>query len=285
MTSIRLCLLLGVMGCAAMPASAQQPPVSDRDVVSVDAGIAAVSDYMFRGVRQNSSGVALWPFGDLSLTAYSGDRPLQRIDARFGFWNSLNTGDTGSDGLSGRAWYESRLVGGLELRFGKGVSVATSYTAYTSPNDLFTSAKELGVRLGLDQGPQLGSVGLNPYALVAIELGTEPGIGQLDGGQNGGKYLELGVSPGYSAGRVTIASPVKVGLSLHDYYELGGEDHTFGFASIGATVAVPLGRTSKLGRLGVHGGVEFQRLGETTRMFNGGDRAKVIASLGVGIIR
>jgi len=35
----------------------------------------------------------------------------------------------------------------------------------------------------------------------------------------------------------------------------------------------------------VHGGVEFQRLGETTKTFNGGDASKTIASVGIGFSR
>ena len=47
-------------------------------------------------------------------------------------------------------------------------------------------------------------------------------------------------------------------------------------------VTVPLGATSGVGAWNVHGGVEFQALGDTTRFFNGGDRTRVIASAGVG---
>ena len=32
----------------------------------------------------------------------------------------------------------------------------------------------------------------------------------------------------------------------------------------------------------VHGGVEYQRLGETTHAFNGGDADRVIGSIGIG---
>jgi hypothetical protein len=35
----------------------------------------------------------------------------------------------------------------------------------------------------------------------------------------------------------------------------------------------------------LHGGVEFHALGETTKVFNGGDRSKVIAVLGVVLAR
>ncbi len=240
---------------------------------------------MFRGVRQNATGVAVWPSADVSVRAYSGDRPLERVVVRVGFWNSLNTGDTGSGGPFGKAWFESRMSGAVALQFRGGVSLGTSYTAYTSPNDLFTTAKELGVRIDLDDRARLGRIAINPYALVAIEIGTAPGVGQLDGGRTAGRYLELGVTPRYSARLVSFAVPVKVGLSLRDYYELAGKDNRFGFASVGATVTAPIGGSSKIGRWDVHGGIEVQRLGETTEVFNGGDRSTVIATIGVGIRR
>jgi hypothetical protein len=97
--------------------------------------------------------------------------------------------------------------------FGRGVSVGTAFTAYTSPNDLFTTVKEIAIRLELDDRRMLGRGAFKPYALVAFELDTEPGIGQLDGGLHAGRYLELGVSPGYTGRRASIAIPVKVGLS------------------------------------------------------------------------
>src|SRR5207253_1934338 len=77
-----------------------------------------------------------------------------------------------------------------------------------------------------------------------------------------------------------VAAPVKVGLSLGNYYELSGKDHAFGFASIAGIATLPLTRN-----LSVHGGVEYQRLGTTTKTFNGGEASKTIASVGVGLTR
>lgn len=81
----------------------------------------------------------------------------------------------------------------------------------------------------------------------------------------------------------TIAFPIKVGLSLADYYELAGVDHTFGYFSIAATAAVPLGGTTEYGAWSARGGVEFQSLGDTPEAFNGGDQSKVIAWIGIGV--
>jgi hypothetical protein len=75
---------------------------------------------------------------------------------------------------------------------------------------------------------------------------------------------------------------VKVGLSLGDYYELAGVDHGFGFFSVAGIVTVPLGPTTKFGAWNVHGGAEFQKLGDTTAFFNGDDDSQVIGSIGIG---
>jgi len=64
--------------------------------------------------------------------------------------------------------------------------------------------------------------------------------------------------------------------------ELAGVDHTFGFFSIAGIVTVPLGGTTGFGAWNVHGGVEYQALGETTEAFDGGDSSRVIGSIGFG---
>jgi hypothetical protein len=121
--------------------------------------------------------------------------------------------------------------------------------------------------------------------ILAQELDAEiDGLtnGQADGGVNGGTYLELGVSPGYALPRATIAVPIKAGFSLGDYYELSGADNSFGFFSVAGTVTVPLGGTTGFGAWNVHGGIEFQALGDTTQAFNGGESTRTIGSIGIG---
>lgn len=274
--------MTGVLSTLASPALAQESSSSSSEAVAVGGGIDFASQYVFRGVRQNSTGLAVWPFVDLTARVLSGEGPVRRIDVSAGFWNSVHTGDTGSGGPIGKSWYEARFSGTLGFGFGGGVSVASTYTAYTSPNELFTTVKEISIELAVDDRGRLGAAAVRPYALVAFEIDAAPGVGQLDGGLKGGRYLELGAAPGYSRKRAALAFPVKVGLSLGDYYELAGEDNTFGFVSVGATASVPLGRGSRLGRWIVHGGVEIQALGETTKVFKGGDGSTVTASLGFG---
>ena len=131
-----------------------------------------------------------------------------------GSWNSLHTGSAGSDGPSGKLWYEGDFYATLGLGFGGGVSLGTTYTAYTSPNNMFSTVKEIAFKLGVDDTAYLGRAALKPYALLAFEMDTAPGLGQADAGDNAGKYLELGIAPGYSVPAASLAFPVKVGLSV-----------------------------------------------------------------------
>jgi hypothetical protein len=111
-----------------------------------------------------------------------------------------------------------------------------------------------------------------PYGLIAFEFDTEPGVGQADGGQEGGTYLELGVGPSYPLGqRASVTFPFKLGFSLSDYYEspVDGEDNGFGFVDIGALVTVPITRVDgRFGQWNVHVGGDYFHLGETTHSFN-----------------
>jgi hypothetical protein len=254
----------------ATPAVAQDAP-APTPAVSVSGGVDFVNRYMFRGIRQNASGIATWPFFDVGIAAFEGDGGLKKLSFNIGSWNSAHSAEPL------RGWYESDIYGTVGLGFGGGVTLGTTYTSYTSPKEYFTHVKELSFKLSVDDSAYLGSGALKPYALFAVELGTEPGKYQADAGENAGKYLELGIAPGYSAAHASLAVPLKVGLSVGDYYELGGVDNKFGFFSAAGIVTVPVGPNWN-----VHGGVEVQALGDTTKALNGGDSSRVIGSFGVG---
>jgi hypothetical protein len=282
-----------VLALVAVPVDAQTPapsPDPNPGNMTLTASFDGVSTYMFRGIRQHSTGIALWPVADLGVAVYSGDGGVKSAGINIGTWNSLHTGDTGQDGPTGKLWYESDFYSKLSLGFGGGTSVAALYTAYTSPNNAFTTVKEIAFQVNVDDSAFLGKAALKPYALVAFEFDTEQGVGQADAGAKAGRYLELGVSPAYSGSRASLAVPIKVGLSLANYYELNTGtaaapvfvDNTFGFFSIAGLVTVPLGATTSFGAWNLHGGVEFQALGETTKAFNGGDGQRVIGSIGIG---
>lgn len=282
----RSVVAIGAAACmvtaASGPAWAQAPAADDRNV-TVSAGIDALNAYMFRGIYQDDTRVIMWPYAELGVTLFSGERGLTNVGATVGTWNSLHTGNAGSRGPTGKLWYESDFYAGLNLGFGA-VSVDSIFTAYTSPNDSFDTIKEIAFGMSVDDSGMLGGGGLQPHALVAFELGEATADGH-----HKGIYLELGVAPGIEGSRASLSVPVKVGLSLRDFYELEIaegviEDNRFGYVSVGGIVTVPLtGIPARFGSWDIHGGVEVQRLGTTTRALNDGDASKVIGLFGISL--
>jgi len=279
---------VSVMVVISAPAFAQEAAKDPNPgAMTVTGTLDFLNQYMFRGIRQNSTGIAIWPAIDLGLAAFSGEGGLKSVGINFGTWNSLHTGDTGQDGPSGKLWYESDFYASLGFGFGGGTSFTTTYTAYTSPNNGFTTVKEIMFKLAVDDSGKLGKGAVKPYIAIAQEFDTDVARGQADAGENAGTYLELGVAPGYAASKAGIAFPIKVGMSLSNYYELAGEDNKFGFFSIAGIATIPLGGTTNFGSWNIHGGVEYQRLGDTTAAFNLDDdglpkKNQVIGSIGFG---
>jgi hypothetical protein len=271
----------------AAPASAQDPAGPNSGAISISGAIDFTNAYMFRGIPQDESGVIMWPYFDLGLALFESDGGVKSVGVNLGTWNSLHTGDAGLDGPTEQLWYESDFYATLGLGFGGGTSFGVTYTAYTSPNGLFPTVKELSFKFAVDDSGYLGGAAVSPYALIAVELDDD---GQADGGLSKGTYLELGVAPGFSGARASFSVPVKVGLSLSDYYEtlsfvngdLVSEDDRFGYFSVAATVTVPFtSMPTRFGTWNVHGGVEYQRLGDRNAAALG-ERDQVIGTAGIG---
>lgn len=285
-----LALTVALAGPADAQTATPAPADPNPGSLTLTGSFDGVSTYMFRGIRQHATGIALWPVADLGAAVYSGKGTLKSAGINIGAWNSLHTGDTGIDGPTGKLWYESDFYTTLSLTFDHGTSVATTYTAYTSPNNAFTTVKEIAFKLGVDDSGYLGKAAVKPYALIAFEFDTSAGIGQADGGSKAGRYFELGVSPGYAGSRASLSVPVKLGVSLSNYYELNTGtaaapayvDNKFGYLSVAGLVTAPLGTTTSFGAWNLHAGVEFQALGDTTKAFNGGEGHRVIVSAGLG---
>jgi hypothetical protein len=280
MTSTRVAaLIVGAALLAAAPAAAQGSDPNPGGM-TVSGGYDFVNAYHFRGIPQDEGdfGTIMWPYADLGLALFSGDGGLKSVGLNLGTWNSLHTGAAGLDGPTGKLWYESDFYATVGLGFGGGTSVGVTYTAYTSPNGLFSSVKELGFKFAVDDSGYLGGAAVKPYILLAKELDEDSG--QADGGLELGTYLELGVAPGFTASRFSVAVPVKVGLSVADYYEGAAGDERFGFFSLAGIVTVPFtSAPTALGTWNVHGGVEYLRLGERNQAFG---ENQVVGSIGIG---
>ena len=273
-----VCVLMVLMSAAtASPARAQGSTDPNPGALTLTGGFDFANAYFFRGIFQDDTGVVMWPYGDLGFALHSGDGILKSVGVNIGTWNSLHTGDAGSSGPTGKLWYESDFYAGATLGFGA-TMVGVTYTAYSSPNQMFGTVKELSFKVAVDDSGLLGAAAVKPYVLLAQELD-----GQADGGANEGTYLELGIGPGFSLSKMSVTVPVKVGLSLSDYYEGLTGDETFGFASVAGVVTVPLtSAATKFGGWNIHGGVEFLMLGDRNEAVFG-DSSHVIGSIGIGL--
>jgi hypothetical protein len=278
---VALALVCAVgLGLGASPAWSQGSAPSDPNPgnLTLTGGIDFLNAYLFRGIPQDDTGVVMWPYGDLGIALHSGDGLFKTMGVNVGLWNSLHTGQAGSDGPSRKLWYESDFYATFGLGVGKGTSLGVTYTAYTSPNASFNTVREVSFKFALDDSGALGRLASRPYVIVARELD-----GQADGGAEEGTYLELGASPGVPVGRLTVNVPLRAGFSLGDYYEGVAGDERFGFFSVAGMVTVPLSSMpTRVGSWNIHGGVEYVRLGDRNAEILG-DTSKVIGSIGIGL--
>jgi hypothetical protein len=244
---------------SASTAAVQDASTSDDPVpVSVSFGIDFPTVYFFRGIRQEADPqFTAQPFGEVDFTA--GQATL-----KVGSWNSLHSGS--NDGF-----YESDIYAGVSYSV-----VSLTYTAYTSPNDSYGTVHELAVGLGYDDSSSPFPVG--PSATLAFELGKNG----ADGGDKKGIYLELGAAPGIplTNSPVAFSIPIKVGLSLKDYYQNPetGKDDKFGYFSIGVNAAVAMGDHAD-----IHGSVTLLAFPDNfLRLSNNGNSTETIGSIGLG---
>jgi len=284
-------LVLGMASTARAQAAAYDP---NPGALTITGATDFTNAYMFRGIRQETESLIMWPYFDLGIAAYSGDGALKSVGVNFGTWNSLHHGPSGTNGPSAKFWYESDFYTTLSLGFGKGFTFGTTYTAYTSPNNSFSTVKEIAFKLGEDDTGYLNKFALKPYALFAFEFDTALNQGQADGGAQSGTYIELGIAPSYTWKTASVSVPLKFGLSGGNYYEYNVgtsvtpvyEDDTFGYFSLAGIGTVPLGSTTKFGAWNVHGGIEYQKYGGTLKLINEGlgldHDYKVIYSGGIG---
>ena len=266
---IRFVLLVAViLGATADLAMAQSKKATFNGAIDFP------TVYFFRGIRQEADPkFTTFLAGDVGISLLAdGSGGVKTAGINFGTWNALMTGSSGSDGPKDGAFYESDFYASLTLGFGT-VSLTPMFTAYMSPNDMFKTVKEISFKAAHASKAA-------PYALVAFEIGGS-GSGQADGGSELGTYLELGIGPSWpiAEGKATVAVPVKLGLSLKDYYELSGEDKKFGYIVGGLLLTAPLSG----GKWNVHGGVDFYGFGDATKAANAGDAGQVIASVGIGV--
>jgi hypothetical protein len=247
-------------GQPAVPPAAMATDAPKRFTVTVGADV--LTSYMFRGIHQESEGFVAQPPIDLGVTLGRG------INLNVGHWYSMHSGPTGS-------FYEADYYGSMTFTAGR-LKPGVLFTSYTSPNGTFGTVHELAAFVSLDDSDR--ALPLSPKATVAFELD-----GQADGGANQGTYLELSIRPATQLPgaplSLALAVPVRLGLSLNDYYEGPNGSDRFGFFSTGLIASVPV-TTGKV-VWDIHGGLEMCWLGRNMKALNTNDGFKPIGIVGV----
>lgn len=252
--------------------------------VSGSFGIDLTNQYFYRGIQQENQGFIIQPWVELSLPVYESDHgEVGSYALNFGSWNSLHTGPTGIDG-GRQIWNESDFYVGLSTSLTEEFSVEATYTAYASPNGFFSTIQEIAFGVAYDDQKLWDSEfsGLQPHALLAFETD-----GQYDGGASSGIYLELGVTPSFTIDEelsLTIETPLTLGFSLSDYYEIGNNDDFFGYLDLGIDATMPVALSGSNYRpWDAHLGLHILTLGDNMETINGGDSQEILLSFGLSM--
>ena len=273
-----------VVAWGLTPAVALAQPNTGK--VSFSTGLDFSHAYFFRGIIQETDGFIAQPYGEIAFDLFEDTEGLNTGSLALGFWNSLHSGPSGSGGpsVNTTAWYEMDFYAGLSLGIVGQWQADVVYTQYMSPNDTFSTVKELALSLAFDDSERMGALALAPYVMLAIETsGNAAGI-------ESGAYVEFGVEPGLPLedSPVSLTFPVTLGLSLSDYYQtvvgMVAENDAFGYFDLGLIASVPLlGVNESYGSWEVSGGVHLLFLGDSLEALNAGDQFQAIGSFGVSI--
>ncbi|MFO0856216.1 MAG: hypothetical protein U0640_02525 [Phycisphaerales bacterium] len=270
-------LLAPTAAPAAAPA-AEEAAGPNTGRLHFSMGVDVTNAYFFRGIRQEDDGIIVQPYAGLTIDGFKGNN--WALAFNLGTWNSFHDKGTGTanDDFSDK-WYESDIILGATLTTGKWTLAAT-YTWLTNPSDILPTVQQIDVTAAYDDTEALGAWALHPTATVTFETDN------ASDGQDEGKYLQLGIAPGFSrqfgGNDIAFSFPLTVGLSLGDYYQdAAGEDDTFGYASLGAKAAIPLPVAKDFGAWTLNASVTGLLLGDNTKIFNEDDESELIVSVGL----
>jgi uncharacterized protein (TIGR02001 family) len=250
--------------------------------VGVQASVDVVTEYWFRGIYQENTGIITQPSLNVSFQI------TDNLSAWAGVWNSFHDSEASDD-----TFYETDWYAGVSYSMDKW-GFDLGYTSYYGPSAASEFAQEIALTASYDDSDAWG---LSPYAMIAYEL-SDGADGNLAGGSEG-IYLELGISKSWivsdsTDNPITLEVPVTVGLSLDDYYELeetagipDGGDDTLGFVDLGLILSMPLNMPADYGSWSVSAGVHFLFLNEDTTGThannNGGDdELNIYGTFGIG---
>lgn len=225
-------LAIPAISFAGVPAKEMKKVVEQvkESCITGDIGLDVYSQYIFHGITLENQGAILQPYADIYFKLYEGDGFLNSVSLNLGIWNSFHSNHTVASSTPG--WYEFDFLAGFSFTFGKYFTLSPGYVAYTSPGDYFNTAHVVQVKLAADDSDLLGAFALHPYVMVEAEL-----EGKAGNGSDEGFYYEVGIAPGFKAGPVAVALPIKAGFGSNDYYL---DDAGYGFFSAGVALGYDL---------------------------------------------
>ena len=261
-----------------MPAIAQEP-VNQGDL-SFSFGATTTSAYFFRGYKQEDSGLIFQPWSEVGVALVEGEGNSPGVSLAFGNWASLHSAKTGATEANVQAWYEADFYAGVTLDWDS-FSLGLSHTVYTYPSSDFNTVQEIG----LTAGYALPENTMYHTVLGDISLGLHFEVDNSNVSSDEVTYMELGFGPSFDIldEKATVSIPVTLGFSLDDYYvDAGGSDDFFGYASIGADLASPLGG-GNYGEWTLNTGANLLLLGTAADEANGGDAVEFLAYIGLSV--
>jgi len=244
--------------------------------------------YFKRGFLQEDQGVIFQPLinVDLNLIRNDQDGPINRLAVSVGARASVH--DEKSHAQDDPAvWYEQDIWGALSITAFNRWKLDTTYVNIASPNDAFDTIQEVDIQLTFLDDGMFGEATLHPYVLLVQETQNSAANGPE------GTYLELGIEPAFPLIKsmtfpVRISFPIRVGLSLHEYYQLPTpfgftlDDETFGFASAGVTISMPLTfMPREAGMFIFNIGCDFLVINDNLELMNNNDNGEIIGRVGL----
>jgi len=283
------CLLLSVLAVSS-PAVAQEEPAGINVNVTAEVTLDVVSQYFFRGIEQQDSGLIFQPGASFTFDVLDGaeGETVSNVDFYVGLWESFHSTPTVGAPTSPKSWYEQDVFAGLSVDFAEILNLDLGYVGYFSPSDSFSEIHEIGIKLSAEDEGWMGEAwSFDPYILVAFEV--------QDNGGTEDTYLEIGGELSFDMTDeygipLTWTVPVACGMSLDDYYtDATGDNEFFGFASVGLTASMPLsyllGSEEYAGAWSISAGVTLLFLNDDAALTDdasgGSDSFQVVGALGL----
>lgn len=250
-------------------------------------GVDVLTAYVFRAIPQETQGTVVQPYVELALPLLGKTDSTVRLNLSGGIWSSAHTGPTGAPQDSGAmaSWYEADVYAKATLVVASQLTLAGTYTLYSSPIAAFKSVQELALALdwqdrGRWQILDGRFLGFSPGIVVANEIyGTASGTKK-------GTYLGAALKPALAVvrdGPVTIICtvPLELHASLKHYYDDDTGGDTVGAMVAGLVVTANLGFIpARLGSWSVTAGARAYRLGSRMAAKTDRDSNILVGSVG-----